>query len=127
MKRTICITLAALLFAAAVCTASNLIINRIVDHARHLRTEAIEFFDSGDVHRTEQTLVELAEYIADNQFWLEVFCDHDDLHDIKIQIIDAQASIEFGSREDFYQAIYRFGEALEHISDVENIRLSNLY
>ena len=127
MKRTICITLAALLFAAAVCTASNRIVTRVVDHARHLRTEAIEAMDNREVQRAEQTLVELAEYIADNQFWLEVFCEHEDLHDMKVQIIDAQASIEFGSREDFYQAIYRFGEALEHIADVEQIRLSNLY
>ena len=127
MKRTIIITLAALLFAAVICTASNRIINRVVDHSRHLRTEAIEAMDDNDVQRAEQTLVELAEYITDNQFWLEVFCDHDDLHDIKEQLIDAQASIDFGSREDFYQAIYRFGEGLEHIADVENIRLSNLY
>ena len=126
MKKTICVTLAALIFAAAVCTASNIIINRIVDHARHLRTEAIEAMDEGDVQRAEQSLVELAEYISDNQFWLEVFCDHDDLHNIKEQLIDAQASIDFGSAEDFYQAIYRFGEGLEHIADVENIRLSNL-
>ena len=83
--------------------------------------------DEGDTQRAEETLVELAEYIADNQFWLEVFCEHEDLHDIKVQLIDAQASIDFGSTEDFYQAIYRFGEGLEHIADVENIRLSNLY
>ena len=127
MKRTIIITLTALLFAAAICTASNRLINRVVDHARHLRTEAIEFMDEGDVQRAEETLVELAGFIADHQFWLEVFCEHEDLHDLKVQLIDAQASIEFGSGEDFYQAIYRFGESLEHISDVENIRLSNLY
>ena len=127
MKRTICISLAALLFAAAICTASNIIVNRVVDHARHLRTEAIEAMDRRDVPLAEQTLVELAEYIAENQFWLEVFCEHEDLHDMKVQIIDAQASIDYGSREDFYQAIYRFGEGLEHIADVENIRLSNLY
>ena len=127
MKRTILITLAALLFAAAVCTASNRVINRVVDHARHLRTEAIEAMDERDAQRAKETLVELAEFIADHQFWLEVFCAHDDLHDIKEQIIDAQASIDFGSGEDFYQAIYRFGEGLEHIADVENIRLSNLY
>ena len=127
MKRTIIITLSALLFAVIVCTASNRIINRIVDHARHLRTEAIEAMDEKDVQRAEVTLVELADYIADNRFWLEVFCDHEDLHDMKVQIIDAQASIEFGIEDDFYQAIYRFGEGLEHIADVENIRLSNLY
>ena len=126
MKRTICITLGALLFAAIICTASNRLINRIVDHARHLRTEAVEAMEDRDAQRAEQTLVELAGYIGENQFWLEVFCAHEDLHDIKVQLIDAQASIEFGIEDDFYQAIYRFGEGLEHIADVENIRLSNL-
>ena len=126
MKRTICVTLLALLFAVIICAASNISINRIVNHARHLRTEAVEAMEDHDVQRAEQTLVELAEYIAGNQFWLEVFCDHEDLHDIKVQIIDAQASIEFGIEDDFYQAIYRFGEGLEHIADVENIRLSTL-
>ena len=127
MKKTLCVTLSALLFAAAVCTASNMIISRVVEHARHLRTEAVEAMDARDVQRAEQTLVELAEFISENQFWLEVFCEHEDLHDMKVQIIDAQASIEFGSREDFYQSIYRFGEGLEHIADIEQIRLSNLY
>lgn len=126
MKRTLCVTLSALLFAAIVCVASNISINRIVNHARHLRTEAIGAMEDRDPQRAEETLVELAEYIAGNQFWLEVFCEHEDLHDIKVQIIDAQASIEFGIEDDFYQAIYRFGEGLEHIADVENIRLSNL-
>ena len=46
---------------------------------------------------------------------------------MKEQLIDVQASIEFGIEDDFYQAIYRFGERLEHIADTEHVRLSNLY
>ena len=56
-----------------------------------------------------------------------MLCDHEDLHDVKREIIDAQASIEFGIEDDFYQAIYRFGEGIEHIADVESLRLANLY
>ena len=127
MKRTVWITLLALALALAVCTASNRFITRFVDRARHLRTDAIEAMDRGEVQRAEQTLVELAGHLKDSEPWLEVLCEHEDLHQIKEQIIDAQASIEFGIEDDFYQAIYRFGERLEHIADVENVRLSNLY
>ncbi len=127
MKRTVLITLIALALALAVCVSSNRFITCFVDHARHLRTDAIEAMDEGDVQRAEQTLVELAAHLKRSEPWLEVLCEHEDLHQIKEQIIDAQASIEFGIEDDFYQAIYRFGERLEHIADIENLRLSNLY
>ena len=127
MKRTVWITLITLALALAVCAGSNRFVTRFVDRARHLRTDAIEAMDEGEVQRAEQTLTELAEHLKQSEPWLEVLCEHEDLHQIKEQIIDAQASIEFGIEDDFYQAIYRFGERLEHIADVENVRLSNLY
>lgn len=127
MRKTIWITLLTFAAAVTVCMLTKININRLVTHARHLRTEAIEAMDEGQVQLAEERMVELAGYIARNQGWLEVVCDHADLHEMKGNIIDAQASIEFGIEDDFYQAIYRFGEGLEHIDDIEKIRLSNLY
>ena len=127
MRRMCIITAAALAFALIVCSFGHICVTKIVHHARHLRTQAIEHMDRGEIQAAEETLVQLAQYLKDKQPYLEILCEHEDLHDIKEQIIDAQASIEFGSREDFYQAIYRFGERLEHIADVESVRFSNLY
>lgn len=127
MRRTIWTTAIVLILAVAACGLSRFNVNRLVNHARHLRTEAILAMDEGDVQLAEERLVELAGYINRNRGWLEVVCEHSDLHEIKANIIDAQASIEFGIEDDFYQAIYRFGECLEHIADVESVRFSNLY
>ncbi|MGN1007241.1 MAG: DUF4363 family protein [Aristaeellaceae bacterium] len=127
MRRTILITLTTLLISLALCTMSHIHVTRVVKHARHLRTEAIEAIDVDDAQRAETVLVELAGFLDEEQGWLEVLCEHDDLHEIKAAIIDAQASIEFGITDDFYQAIYRFGESLEHIADVESVRLTNFY
>ena len=127
MRRTILITLTTLLISLALCTMSHIRVTRVVKHARHLRTEAIEAIDVDDAQRAETVLVELAGFLDEEQGWLEVLCEHDDLHEIKAAIIDAQASIEFGITDDFYQAIYRFGEGLEHIADVESVRLTNFY
>lgn len=127
MRRTIWLTAGVFLAAMAVCMLSFVNVNRFANHSRHLRTQAILAMDEGDVQRAEERMVELAEYFERNQGWLEVVCEHNDLHEIKGNIIDAQASIEFGIEDDFYQAIYRFGEGLEHIADVESVRLSNLY
>lgn len=127
MRKTLWITALVLACSIALCIVSNRSITRVVTHARHLRTEAIEAMDAGDVQRAEQTLTELAAYINDSRGWLEMLCEHEDLHEVKEQLIDAQASIEFGIEDDFYQAIYRVGERLEHIADVEGLRLSNFY
>ena len=127
MRRTILITLTTLLISMILCTLSRISVHRVVNHARHLRTEAIEAMDAQEVQRAETVLVELAVFMEDKQPLLEVLCEHDDLHEIKAAIIDAQASIEFGITDDFYQAIYRFGEGLEHIADVESLRLTNFY
>lgn len=127
MRKTIWITILTFIAAMTVCLLTKVNINRLVIHARHLRTEAIAAMDEGRVQLAEERLVELAGYINRNQGWLEIVCDHADLHEVKANIIDAQASIEFGIEDDFYQAIYRFGECLEHIDDIESIRFSNLY
>lgn len=127
MRRTIGITLGVLICALAVCMLSHAKIDRLTAHARHLRTEAIEAMDEGQIQLAEERMVELADYFSQNTPWLEVICDHDDLHEIKANIIDAQAAIEFGIEDDFYQAIYKFGEGLEHISEIERVSLSNLY
>ena len=127
MKRMVVVTGVVLIFALAICLFSRIVVENAVEDARSMRTQAIEHMDKGEIQAAEETLVNLAQYLKDKQSLLEVCCEHDDLHDIKQQLIDAQASIEFGSKEDFYQAIYLFGEGIEHIADVEEIRFSNFY
>jgi len=127
MRKTICITLGVLICALALCTVSRVKIERLTTHARHLRTEAISAMEIGDVQQAEERMVELASFINQNTHWLEMVCEHDDLHEIKANIIDAQAAIEFGIEDDFYQAIYRFGEGIDHIFEIEEISLGNLY
>ena len=126
MKRTIWITLLALAFALGICAFSKLGVDHTVLRARHLRTEAMLAMDAGDVQRAEVILVELASFMKEKQPVLEIICEHEDLHEMKGNIIDAQASIEFGIEDDFYQAIYRFGEGLDHISQTQKLSWENM-
>ena len=127
MRRTILTTIIVLALSMAVCTLVQVNVNRVVHHARHLRTEAIIAMDEGQVQTAEERMVELAQFISGNDSWLSMVCDHTDLHEIKADIIDAQAAIEFGIEDDFYQAVYRFGEGLEHIGEIQEVSLRNLY
>lgn len=125
MRRLFCITFAVLAAAIALCGFAKHKVDSFTLRARHLRSEAMLALDAADVQRTEVLLVELAGHLKGNQGVLEVFCDHADLHEMKGALIDAQASIEFGIEDDFYQAIYRFGEMLDHISAAEELSWTN--
>lgn len=127
MRRMLLSTCAVLALSLGLCTLVQVNVNRVVNHARHLRTEALEAMDEKQIQLAEERMVQLAGYIARNQNWLAMVCDHSDLHSIKADIIDAQAAIEFGIEDDFYQAVYRFGEGLEHIAEIQEISLRNLY
>ena len=126
MRRMLVTTIAVFLSAMVVCTLSMINVQRVTLHMRHLRSEAILAMDAGEIQKVEETLSQLANYLDENQTWLEIVCDHNDLHEIKGEIIDAQASVEFGIEDDFYQAISRFGEGLDHIASIEEFSLSNL-
>ena len=127
MRRLIFTTCAVFAFAMILCTISKVSVTRVVDRARHLRTQAIERVEEKHADAAIETLAELADYIKDSNGWLEMLCEHEDLAEIKEQIIDARTSLEFGDLDDFYQAVSRLGERLEHIADIERMKLSNLY
>lgn len=125
MRRRAVIAAIALCFGIAVGLWARLFIADTVEYARSLNAEAIECMDAGDALAAAETLTQLAQYLKDRQGWMKILCAHEDINDIKEELIDAQASIEYGSREDFYQAIYRFGERLEQLSDTESLSFSN--
>lgn len=126
MRRQIWTTIIVFLCSIALCFYSLHAVTRFTDKARSLRSKAILAMDAGDVQLAEVTLVQLAAQLKENQTMLEIFCDHEDLHSLKGELIDAQASIEFGIEDDFYQAISRFGELLEHLADNQKVSLRNI-
>lgn len=126
MRRQIWITSIVFLCGLAVCLYALHSVTGFTDHARSLRSEAILAMDAGEVQQAEERLVQLAVHLKEHQTLLEIFCDHEDLHSLKGELIDAQASIEFGIEDDFYQAISRFGELLEHLAENQKISWRNI-
>lgn len=126
MRRQIIITTTVFLFGLAVCVYGLRFVTAFTDHARSLRSEAILAMDAGNVQRAEERLVQLASHLKEHQTMLEILCDHEDLHSLKGELIDAQASIEFGIEDDFYQAISRFGELLEHLAENQKVSWQNI-
>jgi len=126
MRRMLIVTIGLLILSMALCTLTAVNVHRVTHRMRHLRSEAILHMENGEIQAVEETLAELANNLAENSGWMEMVCSHDDIHEIKGAVIDARASVEFGIEDDFYQAIYRFGEGLDHIASIEEFSWSNL-
>lgn len=127
MRRMILTTAIVFLLSMGICTFSTMGIERVVERCQELRNEAVMAMDSGAIQETEEGLSALATYLEEHQGWLEILLEHEELHEIKNQILEAKLGLEYGVEDDFYQAIAKVNEALEHVRSIERMSLSNLY
>lgn len=127
MKRLTIITCVVLAVSLAICVASMWMLDRILDDAHTKVTEVFVSMEQGDVTRAREGLVALATLWDEKADLLEMLCSHDDLHEVKERIIQAEICVEYTDMEDFYASVALIGEGIEHIRDQEALSLTNLY
>ena len=127
MKRLTIATIAVFAASIALCTWSLITLNGILDEAHTYTVEVFTEMEKGNVVAAREGLVALANLWDENMTLLEVLCAHDDLHEVKERIIQAEICVGYTDMEDFYASISLIGEAIEHIRDGEALRLTNLY
>ena len=126
MKRTAIVTAAVLLICLIICGASMWTLNRLLDEAHDMSIEIFTAMENGNISHARETLVALASLWDDHAVMLEMLCDHEDLHNVKERIIQAEICIEYTDMEDFYATVALIGEGLEHIRDQEGLTWTNL-
>lgn len=126
MKRTAIVTAAVLALSLAVCAASMGALNGILDEAHALSTGVFVSMENGDVTAAREGLVALATLWDDHAALMETLCAHDDLHEVKSRIIQAEICIGYTDMEDFYSMVTLIGEGIEHIRDQEGLTWTNL-
>lgn len=127
MKRLM-ITMAVLLAGClGICTWSLITLNGVLDEAHEYTVEVFTQMEMGNVIAAREGLVALANLWDEKSTMMELLCAHDDLHEVKERIIQAEICISYTDMEDFYSSVALIGEALEHIRDGEALRLTNLY
>lgn len=127
MKKLAFITAGVFILCIALCTWSLTALNGILDEAHWYTVEVFAQMEQGNVTAAREGLVALANLWQDKETLLELLCAHDDLHEVKERIIEAEICISYTDMEDFYASISLIGEAIEHIKDGEALRLTNLY
>lgn len=127
MKRLTIATVAVFVACIAVCSWALITLNGILDEAHEYTVEVFTQMERGNVTAAREGLVALATLWDENMTLLEVLCAHDDLHEVKERIIQAEICVSYTDMEDFYSSIALIGEAIEHIREGEALRLTNLY
>ena len=127
MKRTLILTLAVLVCALAVCTASLLALNGTVEEAQRLQSLAVLAASERRTADAKTHLAALAALWADRAGMLEMLASHDALHDVDAAIAEAQICLECEDHDDFLRTMSTVRAGLEHLKDEEALRLSNLY
>ena len=126
MRRLLILTLTTLLVCVAVCTASQIVIDRLLTRAHDMNTEIHMAMEEGDETAARDGLVALATYWDEYRGILEVLCDHEDLHNVGEHIIEARICMDYTDAEDFYTAVALIGEGIDHLMDQEKLTWSNL-
>lgn len=127
MKRLTITTAAVLAACMILCIWSLITLNGILNEAHAYTVEVFAQMEQGNITAAREGLVALANLWTEKETLLEVLCAHDDLHEVKERIIEAEICISYTDMEDFYVNVSLIGEALEHIKDGEALKLTNLY
>lgn len=126
MRRLTITTLATLLVCVAICTASQITIDRLLTRAHDMNVEIHVAMERGDETRAREELAALATYWDEHRGLMEILCDHEDLHSVTERIIEARICLDYTDAEDFYTAVALIGEGIEHLMDQEKLTWSNL-
>jgi len=127
MKRLAITTAAVLTACMILCTWSLTALNGVLDEAHGYTVEVFVQMERGNITAAREGLVALANLWDEKETMLELLCAHDDLHEVKERIIEAEICISYTDMEDFYANVSLIGEAIEHIRDGEALRLTNIY
>jgi hypothetical protein len=127
VKRLAITTAAVFAVCIAICTWSLVTLGGILDEAHTRTVEVFAQMERGNVTAAREGLVALANLWDENETLLELLCPHDDLHEVKERIIEAEICISYTDMEDFYASVSLIGEAIERIRDSEALKATNLY
>ena len=125
MKRLAIEAAAALALCLALCIGAQWTLSGILDDAHEMTTEIYTAMETGEQDRAREKLVALATLWDEKSSLMDLFCDHDDLHNVKERIIQARICIDYEDMEEFYSAVALIGEGIEHIRDQEGLNFSN--
>lgn len=127
MRSTRIALVVVVLLAVGLCTFSYISIHQVTDAVDALRIEVQTLVQEGDNTGAMEKLVEIANRWEESMPILEILTSHDVLHEAIKELVDAQVCLENGDIDDCLRSLAQLGEVFNHVRDMEEISLTNLY
>ena len=115
-----------MLASVGVCLFASIFVNDTLDCMIDMRHDAMTRVENVDNAEAEAIVVNMLSLINERSKVLEMLIQHDDLHDMVMQLTDAKVSLSINDMDDFEKALSLFYENLEHIRAHEKVSLSNI-
>ena len=126
MKRAIFTSVVLLALATLVCVGSSFLIRNSLDRMSDLHEQVLACTDADDKAGALDALGQTAEYWEKCGYWMEMLTSHEDLHNVREQIVSAKALLENDDIAQYQQCMALLREALDHIRRHESMNLSNV-
>ena len=126
MRRLFISTLTVLIVCLALCFISHHALGSALNEAHEMTISIFTDMEEARLDAARETLTALAVFWKEHSEWMELVCDHDDLHHVKELIIQAKICIDYADMEEFYSAVALIGEGIEHIQEAEVLSLKNM-
>lgn len=126
MRFKLITTLLILCLSVGICLFSLIYVSRTVAEMKGMCDEATGLARNGQTEAAEKVMGSLDELWDQHKNWLEVLISHEDVHNVKEQLVEARKCLENEWLDQYETSVGLLVEALNHIHDHEALTLSNI-
>lgn len=126
MRKNLIAMLAVAALSVGICVFALMWTERVIDRIDDMRMEVMDMAEAGDVEGAKAKLGQMAEAWEHHERVMEILTAHGQLREIATLIIEGDANLTAGDRDDFNRSMALLGEAIHHLYEEERLSLTNI-
>ena len=100
--------------------------DQVTDEMEEMRMMVMDLAEAGDIEGAKAELGQMAGAWSRHEQVMEMLAPHEQLHEITVLIIEGDANLTAGDRDDFNRSMALLGEAVNHLREEEQLKLTNI-
>jgi len=112
--------------SAGVCAFALIRMDQVTDEMEEMRMMVMDLAEAGDIEGAKAGLGQMAGAWSRHEQVMEMLAPHEQLHEITVLIIEGDANLTAGDRDDFNRSMALLGEAVNHLREEEQLKLTNI-
>lgn len=126
MLKNLIAALTVIVLSIGICAFSMGWTEKVTEEIDAMRVDVVKMAEAGDVEGAQAKLGQMAECWSRHERVMEVLASHEQLHEIAELIVEGDANLSAGDRDDFARSMALLGEAVRHLYEEERLTLTNV-